>query len=264
MSDAFDLIQVGELAVGFSEHVLPDSEDLKGKSIDLFFEDGSAINYVFHDKYSLTWKTDTESHKEEYRATNPRENILFVDFISAKDSATSISIILDFENNIATSLTGRLPDEAKAREDKLSRVENGLHQTGVEALFSHAAINKKFEADTPTHRKTNELIGKRVEYIYSQNDTYEHIYLNENLYTWHCLKGIEEGMADTDLCHYFKIAENLYFFVWREKFVPTLGVVIVNLEAMKTTGKIFGYESDDFNKRINFPVGAFASYSANG
>ena len=65
-------------------------------------------------------------------------------------------------------------------------------------------------------------------------------------------------MADTDLCHYFKIAENLYWFVWREKLVPTLGVVIVNLEEMKTTGKIFGYESDDFNKRINFPVGAFA------
>ena len=65
-------------------------------------------------------------------------------------------------------------------------------------------------------------------------------------------------MADTDLCHHYKIASNLYLFVWREKFVPTLGVVVVNLEEMKTTGKIFGYESDDFVKLTNFPIGAHA------
>jgi len=65
-------------------------------------------------------------------------------------------------------------------------------------------------------------------------------------------------MADTDLCHYFKLAQELYLFVWREKLVPTLGVVVVNLAELKTTGKIFGYESDDFGKLTNFPVGAFA------
>lgn len=257
MSDAFELIQVGELAVGFSENVLPDTDQLKGKDIDIFFEDGSTIKYIFHDKHSLTWKSSDGGGDEDYRATCSRRNIFLVDFIK-KDLATSVSIVLDFENDIATELTGSLPGETQAREDKLTRMERGLFQTAVDVNFKHGSINTKFTTDTPRHEPTSELVGKRVRYVYSENDTYEHIYLTENLYTWHCLTGIEKGMADTDLCHYYKIAENLYWFVWREKLVPTLGVVMVNLEEMKTTGKIFGYESDDFNKRINFPVGAYA------
>ena len=50
----------------------------------------------------------------------------------------------------------------------------------------------------------------------------------------------------------------VYLFTWREKIVPTLGVVVVDMQKMKTTGKIFGYESNNFSKLINFPVGAFA------
>jgi len=54
------------------------------------------------------------------------------------------------------------------------------------------------------------------------------------------------------------ISEALYLFVWREKIIPTLGVVMVDLQKMKTTGKIFGYEDSNFEKLSNFPVGAFA------
>ena len=47
--------------------------------------------------------------------------------------------------------------------------------------------------------------------------------------------------------------------MWREKIVPTLGAVLVDLEQMKTTGKIFGYSGFDFGTVMNFPVGARAS-----
>ncbi len=134
------------------------------------------------------------------------------------------------------------------------------NETAVEVEFKYASIDKKLTSNTPKHLATKEMIGKRVKYKYSRKDTYEHVYLNEDHYTWHCLAGIEKGMADTDLCHYFKIAKDLYLFVWREKLVPTLGVVMIDLVAMKTTGKIFGYEFGDFKKLINFPVGAFASH----
>ena len=76
---------------------------------------------------------------------------------------------------------------------------------------------------------TDALVGKRVQYVYSQTEAYEHIYLNENLYTWQCLRGSEAGLADTDRCHYRRIADELYLFVWREKVVPTLGVVLGRL-----------------------------------
>ncbi len=38
----------------------------------------------------------------------------------------------------------------------------------------------------------------------------------------------------------------LYLFIWREKIVPTLGVVLVDLERLKTTGQILGYRGFDF------------------
>ena len=102
------------------------------------------------------------------------------------------------------------------------------------------------------------MVGKRVEYTYSPTECYEHIYLNERFYTWHCLLGSEKGLADTDRCHYYKLADRLYLFVWREKIVPTLGSVVVDLEALRTTGKIFGYQGEGPGGLSNFPVGARA------
>lgn len=98
--------------------------------------------------------------------------------------------------------------------------------------------------------------GKRIEYTYSPTERYERIYLNEQLYTWHCLDGSEKGLADTDRCDYRKIAEDLYLFVWREKIVPTLGIVLLDLAQLKTTGQILGYQGFDF--------AAVTSFSASG
>ncbi len=265
MSKKSEIIQVGELAVGFSENVLPDTDELAGKTLKLYFNKGPMMTYTFLDGEYLTWETKPKSGKpkvqrEKYRATCPRPNIYFVDFIKKSSRATSVSLVLDLKKKTATSLTGTLPTESQARADRLKRVDSGNYETAVAAEFQFASIGKTFSSKTQRHKITKELIGKRVEYVYSKKDTYEHIYLNEDRYTWHCLAGIERGMADTDLCHYYKIAKNLYLFVWREKLVPTLGVVVINLDEMKTTGKIFGYESGDFKQLTNFPVGAFARH----
>lgn len=263
MNEESHLIHVGELSVGFSENILPDSSDLAGKRFKLMFEDNSSVRYQFQSRTTLKWKSiesDGSSHKGEvtYRATHPRETIYFIDYIRNDLPATSVSLIIDLKKSIATSLTGSLPKESEARIDRLALVADGLEQTGVRAFFKSAAVDKPFNSRTPRHKHTREMIGKRIKYIYSRKDAYEHIYLNERLYTWHCLSGIEKGMADTEHCHYYKIDKNLYLFVWREKLVPTLGVVVVDLDAMKTTGKIFGYESGDFKTLTNFPVGAYA------
>lgn len=257
------LIQVGELAVGFSENILPDTSDLAKQKIQLSFEDGSSILYRFKNQDSLSWEFtgsdgSGEKGKDTYRATNPRDGIYFVDYIRSDLPATSVSLVMNLNKGIATSLTGTLPRESEARVDRLALVADGLEQTGVKADIKSASIDKPFTSKTPRHKTTREMIGKRVKYVYSKKDAYEHIYLNEELYTWHCLSGIEKGMADTDHCHYYKIDQKLYLFAWREKLVPTLGVVVVDLDAMKTTGKIFGYESGDFRTLINFPIGAYA------
>ncbi|WP_311196791.1 MoaF C-terminal domain-containing protein, partial [Pseudomonas protegens] len=92
-------------------------------------------------------------------------------------------------------------------------------------------------------------------YIYSASEAYEHTYLNANFYSWQCLRGLEHGLADTDRCHYSKIAEQLYLFDWREKIVPTLGLVLIDLKSGRSDGKIFCYQGADFSSAANFPVG---------
>ncbi len=68
----------------------------------------------------------------------------------------------------------------------------------------------------------------------------------------------EKGLADVDRCHYVQVAEDLYLFVWREKIIPTLGVILIDLQQMRTDGKIMGYQGSDFGALSNFPVGASA------
>ncbi len=102
-----------------------------------------------------------------------------------------------------------------------------------------------------------------MEYTYSTTERYEHIYLNEHFYTWHCLLGSEKGLADTDRCHYLKLGDVLYLFVWREKIIPPWGAVVVDFQAMRTMGKIFGHAQgagsrDDASEVVDFRVGARA------
>ena len=40
--------------------------------------------------------------------------------------------------------------------------------------------------------------------------------------------------------------------------IPTLGAIMLDLDRMKTTGKIFGYADDAFTTVSNFQVGAYS------
>ena len=257
-------IQVGELAKGISENLLPDSDALCGSSPTLSFENGTTTSIRFESDHELSWKIIDGPDKgtggrETYRATAIRDGIFFVDYISQTPLATSVSIVLDKKTKVATSVIGALPEEAETQKDMFSRASEGLELTTVKAEFFKAAVDGPFDPAGAYHAPTAEMMGKRYQYIYSKTEAYEHIYLNENLYTWHCLAGIEKGLADTDRCHYYKIEDALYLFVWREKIIPTLGVVLIDWQQMKTTGKLFGYESDDFSSISNTPVGAYAT-----
>jgi hypothetical protein len=154
---------------------------------------------------------------------------------------------------------GTLPTRSETQIDAFSRVLANQELTAVNAQFLRAVIDAPFAGQGHRHTPTVELVGKRVQYVYSRAEAYEHIYLNSMLYCWQCLKGIEKGLADTNRCHYYKIADKLYLFVWREKIVPTLGVVLIDLLHMKTTGKLFGYEGGDFGRLTNAPIGAYAT-----
>lgn len=253
-------IQVGALADGFAPeaNILASVDALAGRALALGDASGAWRVYTF-EPGALQWRdaaTDAGG-REPCRVTRLRDWLYFVDYIDSAARATSVSLVIDLDNGVWTSVVGTLPTEADTRIDAFSRVARGLPLTGVEAEFRHGTLGGHTQPG-PLHGATRELIGKRTMYRYSPTECYEHIYLNENFYAWQCLQGVEGGLADVDRCHYFRIADELYLFVWREKVVPTLGVVLIDLAQRKTDGKIFGYQGGDFGTLSNFPVGAHA------
>jgi hypothetical protein len=265
MSEPSAWISVGDLATAFQSgaYRLRTVEPLLGRTLALHLENRGIVDFTFEANSQLTWSgigLGIEKATAPYEATEIRPGIVFVDFMPPHERATAVSLILDLRKGIGicTALLGRLPTAEEARTPLCERLERNRELTGVTATFLAGAIDRSFTEVTPRHALTCEMLGKLIEYSYSPSERYQHLYLNENLYSWHCLEGAEKGLADTDRCCYRKLSDRLYLFVWREKIVPTLGVVIVDLEQMKTTGKIFGYRDFRFDAESNFAIGAWA------
>jgi len=256
-------ISVGNLAFGMEENILPATDKLAGSKIDLFLENGNALELAFIDGQAVKYSQDCGGEKASvicgYTATSPRENIYFIDMVVSYGYAKSVSVIFDASQDIATIITAILPNAEEIAIPILERAQKDMPLTGVKLTIEHASVDKPFNKNTPKHAETDELIGKRILFFYSATGTYEHIFLNKHFYTWHCLSGNEEGLADTDKCFYYKIADNFYLFTWIEKVVPTLGLELIDLEAMRSYGKVYGYKEFNMGKVSNFPVGSYAT-----
>jgi hypothetical protein len=277
-------IQVGALAEGFApaSHILHPVSDLEGRKFALHYADGATDTLHFVGAQSVEVERTHAGaassaiacarERHACRVTSVREGIYFVDYVGAderllddegKPRAAATSYVLDVRRQLCTAVIGTLPSEAETHIDAFTRVERGMELTGVQVQLRHGRIGApgsavESQAALPLHATTRELIGMRNLYTYSATERYEHIYLNDNFYAWQCLSGVEAGLADVDRCHMIGIDAKLYLFVWREKIVPTLGVVMIDLERMKTDGKIFGYQGSRFDALSNFPVGAHA------
>lgn len=258
MSNTTDWITVGALADGFAPEafILPNVADLAGKRFTLFFDNGWEIEHRFEADQVQWYALDGHSKGQaRYRATSIRPGIFLVDFVKHEGGKDhSVSLILDIAQSAFTAVLGHLPTEAETQQGLYERALAGRPLTGVEVGFHHGSLDRPWQQGACPHAPTTELVGVRNRYRYSPTEVYEHIYLNERFYTWQCLKGVEQGLCDTDRCDYFKIADELYLFVWREKIIPTLGLVVIDMAQHRSDGKIFGYAGERFDQTSNFPV----------
>ncbi|MBR1217713.1 molybdenum cofactor biosynthesis F family protein [Bradyrhizobium sp. U87765 SZCCT0131] len=258
-ADATNWISVGALAQSFApdNNNLVRSADLDGKTLTLHFADGRTATCAFGKDGAISFSGPAGRGDSHCLATCLRPGIYFVDFVlpDARPPA-SVSLVLDLDRKVATSVVAQLPAGEVAHRSIFRQAQQQQELTSVGADIQFASIDRPFDAAAAHHAATTELTGVRLQHRYNPHEVYEHIYLNEHRYAWHCLSGAEKGLADVDRAHYIKIADKLYLFIWREKVVPTLGAVLVDLEQMKTTGKIFGYADDSLSTVSNFQVGA--------
>jgi hypothetical protein len=257
-------VDLGDWGKGMDEFKLPSSDELAGKEIKLrFYDSNRVVICKFYDAKSLAWGASESLEKrhfqtETYEAIRIAPDIYFVDFVNNTNTNVSVSIALDLNTRKATVLTATLPDRKKTNYSFLDRLGKDVDLSTIKVEIQHALINPS-SPDEPilAHERTSDLLGKRIKYTYSHNRVYEHIYLNERFYTWHCLVGAEAGLADTEICDYFKIAPDIYLFSWREKIMPTYGLVLINLKEMRSNGKTFGLDITS-GEYINFTMGSTA------
>ena len=260
MTATTEWISVGALGDAFASdnHCLPPVKDMERRTLRLHYEDGGDTDLSF-DGDTLEWRCgDEPAQTAACVVTRLRAGIVFIDFQDPRSPTSSISLVLNENAGTFIEIAATLPTREKAMIPMIERARRGLDLTAVRSVVRRGTIDRVFSADAQLPQPTAELLGKRVEYIYSQHERYEHVYLNSRFYTWRCIEGSEEGLTDTDACHYYKIDEQLYLFIWLEKIVPTAGIIMVDLRALKTTGKIMGYEGMDFAGVRNFGVGAIA------
>lgn len=265
MSVENDFPTVEELSNGFSEFKLECTNEFIGKTLHLYDEKNNQVDYTFTDSVNLEISYfGTKQSKitvSAYTIVCPRNGIYMLDYIESHEKAKSVTIVIDINPGIATIMNAQLPTKEEADISQLIRAKKNMPMTSVKAEFIHASVDAPFTENTLKHEFTQDLVGKHIRFQYSSNDTYEHIYLNDKFYTWHCVKGIEKGLCDTDRCYYLKITDHLYWFTWIEKVVPTIGTVMEDLspEIMRSFGKIAGYESYDHGDITNFQVGSYAT-----
>jgi hypothetical protein len=254
-------ISVGELAESFApnSNKLAMTGNLSGKILSLAFEGGESASYEFLSSETLRWTEGAVTEDADYFATTIRPGLYFIDYVkTGVSSGASVSIVVDFDANVATVILAQLPGREVAHGSILARAQQRKELTLVETVFRHASIGARFEAEAAHHGQTSDLIGLRIRHTYNPNELYEHIYLNDKKYCWHCIQGSESGLGDVDLCYYYSVRPSLYLFVWCEKVVPTVGIVLIDLDALKTTGKIFGYQDNGLTKAVSFPIGAYS------
>jgi hypothetical protein len=264
LHQAKNWIGLGDWGKGMDEFKLPSSDELAGKEIKLRIYDSNRIIICrFYDAKSLVWGVSESREKrpiktETYEAIRIAPDIYFVDFVNSANTNVSISIALDLNTRKATLLTATLPDRKRINYSFRDRLGTNVDLSTINVEIQHALINPS-SPDEPIliHERTTDLLGKRIRYTYGRNRVYEHIYLNERFFTWHCLAGAEAGLADTEICDYFKIVPDIYLFSWREKIMPTYGLVLVNLKEMRSNGKTFGLDITS-GEYINFTMGSTA------
>lgn len=238
---------VSTMLEGFGEQTLGASSSLAGTSIVLLDENGSSTEYIFETATTLRWRSDAAhgatTGTATYKAIEAREGIFIVDFVVGDGvDARNTTFVYNATTGVATSGFSTFVKG----EDKVRGNTDFIHATTPEST------------NAPAHPRSSELVGKRIYYRYSDTEAYEHIYLTPGAFTWHCIRGGEQGLADTERCMTFDVADDLYLFFWTEKVMTVEAVLLVDLREKRSIGRMFGWDDSSqepvvlpFNSRLS-------------
>lgn len=248
-----DWTPLTEMADGFDEYRPPLSPAFVGQRLEISCHvpglPGSEHTLVHEfDAGTVHWTledgTAVRAGRDGYELFEMQPGLFFLHYRRGdEDHPVVVTMAVDTHSGQATGAVGELgvhPDPHLARQRWFQGQLAG----------SGATVDG-------AHPSTTELLGHRIRYAYSSDDVYDHVYLNENLFTWCCVGGAEAGFGDTDRATCWKLRERTYLFSWLEKNVGVEGMVLIDLTARRTVGIQFGLDQRT-GELVNLTMGAYA------
>ncbi|GAB6856858.1 MoaF C-terminal domain-containing protein [Microbacterium xylanilyticum] len=238
-ADTSTWLPLDGLAPGFDANKEPHTTALSGREINLTAPNGTRIAHVFGDD-EVTWtytpgdgdETAPASDTDAYEAIEVDDDLFYVQFHHRYLPNEAVSLVIDLRAGRVLSNISEI----------LATAEQG--RTRVQHHFATATIDGVEELGPELH-PTTALIGRRVEWVYSDIHAYEHVYLSERWYTWQCLAGPERGLADTDENSVWEIRPGIYMFAWREKVIPCASITVADhrdINKIRSHGVLFGLD----------------------
>ena len=167
-----------------------------------------------------------------YEAFEVDDDLYFVQFHHRYLPNEAVSLVVDLRHGRALAVISVI----------LPAPEQG--RTRVQHVFAPSIIEGATVTGAEPAPATT-LIGRRVEWVYSEEHAYEHVYLSERWYSWQCLAGPERGLVDTDENSVWEVRPGIYIFAWREKVIPCASVTIADhrdVNAIRSHGVLFGLD----------------------
>jgi len=236
------------LAPGFDAFRAPHSSALEGRTFTSLMQgrDTRITNSFANGRFewSLTGSEGETSASATYEAFEVADDLFYMQSKSEHRPDEAISLFIDFAAGTGLSvLTVIGPDGQKP-----VRVTQMFMPFVIEG---HASPGK-------VPAPTNALVGYRAWWRYSEVHAYEHVYLSEHWYTWHCLAGPEKTLADTDEQTTYEVRPGFYVFAWREKVIPCAAVTIADHRDpanLRSHGALFGLDESGTSP-VMFTFGA--------
>ncbi len=251
LSDTSTWLPLEGLAPGFDASKAPLSNDLEDRTFTLVDDRGTRIAHTFR-AGEVSWDYQPGAGDPIAAATQTDacevirvdEDLYYAQFHHDYHPNESVSLFLDLRSGYALAVIAILGEKAQER-------------VAVQHVFAVSRI-EELEQSGDAPAPTTELIGRRVLWVYSSVHAYEHVYLSPHWYTWQCLAGPEQGLADTDENTVWRVRPGIYVFTWREKVIPCGSVTIADhrdQKALRAHGVLFG-ESEQDQKPTHFTFGA--------
>ncbi|AVA26618.1 MoaF C-terminal domain-containing protein [Rhizobium sp. LEGMi198b] len=232
------------LGANFTANKAERSAELAGRKIDLELSNGQDFSFEFVDAEKMRWSSRGAAVKrnETYEAQRVADDLFLIAFQHADDLRTSMSVVADLRS-------GEVVFIQNVVGEKIGN-EPAVIQTVTLGRVADQALQGEKIA------QTSDLFGRRAMWIYSEDDVYEHIYLNAEWYAWHCLKGEEYPKADIDPCQMFRLREDIYLLTFSEKVMVMAAGMVLDFSGLRSYCAALGRDPAT-NEITHFTFGAY-------